>query len=219
MGDAAEEVATGKGKNLTVSDVFNALKEIAEDEGEGSVERKVKGMAKLLSELDPLSTRFVARIPVGKLRLGFSDKTILDALSWMENGDKSAKKALESFYNVRPDVGLLAKKVKEAGIEKATRGAKPEAGVPISPMLAQRLKSPKDMIKKMGEVAVEPKLDGLRLQIHFSRKGVKAYTRNLNETSWMFPELGDIKNHVNARDLILDVEAIGVDEARQKVGN
>ena len=85
---------------------------MAQDEGGGSVERKIEKMAEIISKLDPLSAKYVVRIPLGRLRLGFSDKTILDALSWMEFGDKSAKVLLDKAYQVTPDVGLLAKKVK-----------------------------------------------------------------------------------------------------------
>lgn len=217
---------------LSVTDVFERLLDIAKDEGERSVERKIEGMAKLLSELDPQSSRFIARIPVGRLRLGFSDKTILDALSWMERGDKSAKNKLESAYNVLPDVGLLAKQVMEKGIDKASRNVSPVIGVPLLPMLAQRLKSPAEMIEKMGEVSVEPKFDGLRIQLHYKKSGfpdvekgeatsnvVKAFTRNLNETSWMFPELEDIEKFIQANEVILDTEAVGVDEKRRTLAN
>ncbi len=219
LGNVAQELAKGKGRGLTVSHVYDELVEIAKDEGLGSQERKVKRTAKLLSELDPLSTRFVTRIPVGKLRLGFSDKTILDALSWMEKGDKSAKGDIEKAYYVTPDVGALAKKVKQVGIAKAASETTPVLGVPILPMLAQRIKSPAEMIKKMGKVGVEPKLDGLRIQIHFKRGFVKAYTRNLNETSWMFPELKNLGKYVKGSELILDTEAIGLDEKTKTLVN
>ena len=45
LGDVAYEVARGKGKGLTVSDVYGKLLEIAKDEGEGSQERKEEGKA------------------------------------------------------------------------------------------------------------------------------------------------------------------------------
>lgn len=219
LGNVAQELAKGKGRDLTVSYVYSELVEIAKDEGSGSQERKVKRTANLLSELDPLSVRFVARIPVGKLRLGFSDKTILDALSWMEKGDKSAKNEIEKAYNVSPDVGALAKKVKKTGIAKAVSETTPVLGIPILPMLAQRLKSPVEMVKKMGKVGVEPKLDGLRIQIHFKQGFIKAYTRNLNETSWMFPELKNLGKYVKGSELILDTEAIGLDEKTKALVN
>lgn len=219
-----------KTKDLSVKDVYERLTKIAEDEGEGSQERKIGETAKLLKEVDKLSARFITRIPIGNLRLGFSDKTVLDALSWMVRGDKSAKAELERAYFVLPDVGQLAKRVKKFGIKKATRNIKPKLGVPVLPMLAQRLKSPVEMIEKMGEVSIEPKFDGLRIQIHFksakkglppkvSAKGVfiKAFTRNMIETSWMFPELKGMDKSIKAREVILDTEAVGVDEKRKSL--
>ena len=88
LGLAAASIAQRKESkaqiiNLSVLDVYNKLLVVAQDEGEGSQERKIQKMADLLKIISPLSAKFVARIPVGKLRLGFSDKTVLDALSWM----------------------------------------------------------------------------------------------------------------------------------------
>jgi len=231
LGGVAQDLASGRGGNISVTEVYEKLLKVAEEHGEDSQERKVLGLAQILSLLDPLSSRYVTRIPLGRLRLGFSDKTILDALSWMEKGDKSAKNALERAYEVLPDVGLLAKEVKLKGIERATKDASPMLGMP---MLAQRLKSPSEMIEKMGEVAVEPKFDGLRISIHFKSKGfakdvteglksnndkVKAFTRNMNETSWMFPELKLAESFIKADEVILDSEAVGVDETRKILAN
>src|SRR3989344_2346242 len=124
----------------SVSEVYNELVKIAKIEGEGSVGHKTDSLAVLISKLDPLSAKFVVRIPLGRLRLGFSDKTLLDALSWMEAGDKSLKSQLDKAYEVIPDVGLLAKQVKELGVARATKDVMPIVGVPVMPMLAQRLK-------------------------------------------------------------------------------
>ena len=123
--------------------MYESLHKIALDEGLGSQERKIKETSKLLSKLDPLSARFVSRIPVGKLRLGFSDKTLIDALSWMETGDKSLSSKIERVYHLLPDVGTLAKNIKEKGVKKGIRGVSAKVGIPILPMLAQRLRSPK----------------------------------------------------------------------------
>jgi DNA ligase-1 len=222
----SKDLGSGEGqRSQSVLSVYKQLFAIASDEGQGSQERKIEKTAELLENLDSLSVKFVARIPVGKLRLGFSDKTILDALSWMETGGKNKKKKLETAYNVLPDVGLLAKNVKRGGIDRAVEKVSPMVGAPILPALAQRLKSPQDMIEKMREVVVEPKFDGLRIQIHYKKKGfdkdskVKAFTRNLNENSWMFPELKGVGKQINAEETILDTEAIGVDEQRKTLAN
>ncbi|MEK7470597.1 MAG: ATP-dependent DNA ligase [Patescibacteria group bacterium] len=211
LGNVAQSLAKAKGDNLSVNEVYGLLLSIAKDGGAGSVERKVSAMAKLLGKLDPLSARFVSRIPVGKLRLGFSEKTIIVALS---NGNKDAEIQIEEAYNIRPDIGYIAKLVKENKLESAS----PEVGVPIVPMLAQRLNSTNEMIDKMGEVAVEPKFDGLRIFIHYRRKGnfLKIFTRNMNAIDeGVFPELKDFGKYIKADEIILDTEAVGLDPKRQ----
>lgn len=223
LGEVAQELASKKGTNVSVNEIYEKLLAIAQEHGEESQERKINETANVLSLLDPLSARFVVRIPVGKLRLGFSDKTILDALSWMEVGDKSKKSKLERAYQVVPDVGLLAKRVKKYGIDHSVKDLKPVVGVPVLPMLAQRLKSPTEMIEKMGEVSVEPKFDGLRVLIHFKRqKGgdfIRAFTRNLNNVYDMFTELKEIGKYINAKEVILDSEAVGMDPEMMLIAN
>ena len=111
LGETAQRLAEKNkfnGKSLSIKEVHEKLIKVAQTSGEGSQEKKVKLLSDLIKSSDSLSVKFISRIPVGKLRLGFSDKTILDALSWMEKGDKSLKKDLEKAYQVLPDPGLLA---------------------------------------------------------------------------------------------------------------
>jgi DNA ligase-1 len=194
----------------SVSEVFEQLRLAAIEGGEGSQDRRVNKISEILKSVDPLSAKFITRIPLGKLRLGFSDKTIIDALSLKEKGDKSLSPRLKKAFEVMPDIGLLGKEMKLS--------PKPVLGIPVLPELAQRLNSPEMMIKKMGEVAVEPKFDGLRVQIHF-RRGPRAkhgeifaFTRNLHDITPMFPELNQMAEFVKADELILDSEVIGINE-------
>lgn len=212
LGNVGENFAKENLKGISVAEVYQRLLAIAKDSGEGSQERKVAGIAGLLKDLDPLSVRFAARIPVGRLRLGFSEKTIIDALAGRE---KELSKKIEEAYNIRPDIGYVARLVKENKLEEAS----PRLGVPVVPMLAQRLNSPSEMIKKMGEVAVEPKFDGLRIFIHYRKKDdfLKIFTRNMNSIpERTFPELSEIGKYIKADELILDTEAVGVDPARER---
>lgn len=224
LGDVALFLSGKKGikGDLSVEKAYNLLVEIARDEGEGSQERKINKLSEILLSLGGDSAKFVIRIVLGKLRLGFSDKTILDALSWFEANDKSLKPLLEKAYSVLPDVGILSLQVKKLGVKGASESISPQVGVPVLPMLAQRLKDPREMIQKMKKVGVEPKIDGLRIQIHLlkGKNGfVKAYTRNLNEVSWMFPELNKIGDSIKSQAVILDSEAVGVDEKRKKLAD
>lgn len=213
--------------------IYDQLLEIAQDEGVGSVERKIRGFADLLEHLDPLSVRYITRMPMGALRLGFSDMTILDALSWMEKGDKSLRKEIEYAFNVSADIGLIACEFKRKG-PSGIRHLSLAAGIPVRPQQAERLPSSEDIINKLGSAAVEYKLDGFRAQIHvvsgdqsfaigykqktqlllgpnqLNRK-VMVFSRSLENTTHMFPEIVEEIRKLNVKSVILDGEAIGYD--------
>lgn len=214
IGVVAEKFASefGGSKNLSVTQVFETLLSVAGDNGEGSQDRKVEKLADLLKSLDARSVRFVSRFPIGNLRLGFSEKTVIDALA-QTSGVKASD--IEGAYNIRPDIGYISRLVKE----KQLKNAKPTLGVPVVPMLAQRLNSATEMVKKMGVVSVEPKFDGLRIFIHYRKKDkfLKIFTRNMNSIDVStFPELKEVGDFIKAEEVILDTEAIGIDEKREK---
>ncbi len=202
---------TSQNLKLNIDEVYQRLQGIAQEMGEGSVERKIKKMSQLLVELDPLSAKYVVRITLGLLRLGFSDMTILDALSWMLTGDKSRRLDIESAYNVRADVGQIATFIKFKGL-KSLKSLKAQLGTPIIPALCQRLPNAEEMVEKMGQVAVEPKYDGQRLQIHLKSGKINIFTRNLDNVTQMFPDIAQaVRQEVKAKSAILDGEAVGID--------
>jgi DNA ligase-1 len=202
---------------LTV--VFQVLTEIALEEGTGSQERKINNLAKLFRQLDPTSVKYVVRIVLGKLRLGFSIMTMIDALSWARYGDKSDSAQLEQAYQKKADIGKLAQGYLQADSnETATKfleGYELELGVPVLPALCQRLNTSQEIIEKMGKVIVEPKYDGLRAQLHFDLSGAQStslvFTRSLEDVTQMFPELEEIASHLTVSNCIFDAEAIAYD--------
>jgi len=225
LGLVAEELAQKKGgkkeaSSLTVEELYAKLLEIAQDAGEGSQERKIRKMAALLKLLSPLEARFFVRIPLGRLRLGFSETTLLDAFSWLLSGDKCWREKIEAAYNRRADIGFIAKTIKQKGIE-GLEEIKIVLGTPVLPSLCQRLPTAEEMIKKTAPqegdlVAVEPKYDGTRLEVQFRRDGqpqVWMFTRNLENVAAMFPDIAEaIPKEINAQAAILDGEVIGVDK-------
>src|SRR3989344_5610107 len=214
----------GKRKEIAIAGVFSQLKEVAQSSGAGSQEKKLELLANLISKADPLSSRYIVRIPLAKLRLGFSDMTILDALSWMETGGKSKRKEIEKAYNVRPDLGFIAQRVKEKGVT-GLRSVTPQPGTPILMARANRLTSAQDIILKLGKCAVEYKYDGLRLQVHYvSGKGnpstalrsegergklVRMYSRNLEDITPMFPDIAEaVTKQIKADEIIFEGEVV-----------
>lgn len=217
LGIVSEALYKGVDKKLSVSEVYTALRDIAECGGAGSQEQKINLVSTLLQRVDNLSARYIVRIPLDKLRLGFSDMTIIDALSTMLSGDKSLRDAIESSFNVYPDMGYIAVQLKKHGV-KGLSHVTAKVGAPILSALCSRLPTADEMIEKMRMVSVEPKYDGVRVQIHYQRHGgihktvkVTSYSRNLEKTSEMFPELLDIGTQLVADDVILDAEAVGKD--------
>src|SRR3989344_2661761 len=136
-------------RRLTVDEVFAKLLEIAKFSGEGSVEKKITTLSDLLKKLDPISAKHVVNIPLGTLRLGIGDPTVLDALSLAKKGDKYLRPVLESAYNKTSDLGYVAETFYKKG-EKGLSSIKLIVGKPVRPALAERLPSAEEAIKRLG---------------------------------------------------------------------
>ena len=218
IGTAAEELLGKKrqvtlySEGLTLKRVYDTLLRISGTTGSGSVESKVRELVSLLNDAQPLESKFIMRTVTGQLRLGVADYTVLDAAATAFLGGKEHRGKLERAYNVHPDLGLIVEKAAEegiAGIEKV----RVQTGIPIRPMLAERLDSARAIVKKMGEKTVvsEYKLDGERLQIHKAGKDVKLFSRRLEVISGHYPDALDlVRIYVKAKDAILEAEVVAV---------
>lgn len=198
-------------REMTIHEVFIALERLANCSGDGSNEMKVGILSGLISQLDSRSCRFLVRIPQGMMRLGFSDMTIIDAYSWMLNGTKEYRPAIEGAYHVRPDLGYIGQLIKKEGME-GIKKVTPHLFTPIIMMRAERLSSGEEIVDQIGLCAVEPKYDGFRLQIHYKKKTgeVRLYSRNLEDVSYMYPDIVmGVQQEIKADEIIFEGEAIG----------
>lgn len=197
-----------KNGKLTIEEVFIALTKIAKTTGEGAVEKKISTLASLLEKVDGVVAKHLVRIPLGTSRLGIGDPTILDAWAKLKLGDKSKRKLLESAYNKVSDLGLIGETLWNKGV-KGVLGLDVQVGVPLRSELCERMTDPKAILEKYGVAHVSPKYDGFRVQIHKARSAVRLFSRNLKETTAMFPDIveGTLKQ-VKAKSVILDAEAL-----------
>ena len=94
---------------LSVEKVFANLLKIASAEGSGSQGLKIKLLAELLNSSSPIEAKYIIRIPLGSLRLGIGDPTIMDslAINLIEEAKKDKKLVKE-----------IEKKLKEKKQEK-----------------------------------------------------------------------------------------------------
>lgn len=209
LGLVAEGLAAEKrGKGLTLHQVYDGLLAVSRSSGTGSVAGKRGQLVQLLYRTGPLGARYLVRVAQGRLRLGVGDQTILEALALGALGDRRHKPLLEHAYNVRPDLGDLARLAFAGGTRRLATIA-PEPGIPVRPALAQRMPSAEAIIEKLGPVWLEPKYDGLRLQLHRNGTRIWVFSRRLENVTASFPDLvAALKRQVRSTRVILEGEAV-----------
>lgn len=212
LGETAEELVKGKGQNLTVKKVYEELMDVARTSGAGSVEKKVGFLSNLLKGFSSKEAKYIARFVIGRLRLGVGDPTVLEALA-LGQGDRSLRPELERAYNLCSDLGLVAKTLLEKGMDSVKK-FHVRVGYPIRMALCERLPSSEDIIEKIGKAAVEAKYDGFRVQIHKDKNHIEMFSRNLERTTHMFPEIKEaVKNFITADTAIIEGEALAYNES------
>jgi DNA ligase-1 len=197
---------------LTVDTVYDTFDKIAHATGSGSVDTKIRLLTSLLNDASPKEGKFIARMAVGKLRLGVADMTVLDALAIAYCGDKSAREPIERAYNLSSDLGHVATVVAKDGLA-GVRKFKITIGRPIRPMLCERLPSAKEILEKLGGVgAAEYKYDGLRVQAHITPKEIHLFSRRLENITDQFPDVARLlQKSLKAREVIVEGECVAVD--------
>jgi DNA ligase 1 len=224
MGLVAEQVSKQAGivsTILNVDDVFQGLKTIAQASGKGTVEKRISLLTDLLKKVDGLSAKYLVRILLGNLRLGIGDSTILDALATAKFNDTKKRKLLEGAYNKTSDLGLIARTLWQHPMAEdalqAVAQLDVQVGKPIRSELAERLPDAETVIKKMGVVDAQYKYDGFRTQIHKDGNHVSIFSRNLENLTYMFPEIVEgTRKQVQADSVILDAESLAYNPASEE---
>jgi DNA ligase 1 len=220
LGTAVEQLLEAKTQSvlekdrLKVEDVYSGLDRIARSTGSGSIEAKIRQLTGLLSKASPVEAKYLIRTSLGRLRLGVADMTILDALAQAFAGGKDSRAVLEHAYNRSSDLGLLAKTVAVGGIREV-KSFKIMVGIPVRPMLAERLPDAKTILAKMnGAASAEYKYDGLRIQAHIFPKGIAMFSRRLENITDQFPDVQQLLTKgVAAKEVVLEGETVPIDSS------
>ncbi|GAA0525343.1 DNA ligase-1 [Halorubrum aquaticum] len=137
-----------------------------------------------------------------------------------EDGDAAnratdeAYAAVERALQVTNDYGHVARLAREEGIE-GLNGERIRVGRPVQAMLAQA-GTAADAVDSFGEVAVETKFDGARVQIHYAPGpdgfGPRLYSRNMDDVTDALPEIVEYVADRVEVPVVLDGEVVAVDD-------
>jgi len=222
-------------ETLTIKNVFNSLQGLFEITGEGSVDKKIQEVAKLLSNANPSEAKYLIRTVLENLRAGAGEGVLRDALVYafvtkdelkhLKEGisDEARKKFNQAAEKVRHgldvkndfgEVALILKKQGLEGLEEVSLNI----FNPIKAMLFQKAEGLEDAFETVGKpCAFEYKVDGFRMQVHKQGDKIKLYTRRLDDVSNQFPDVVKaIKENVKSKSCILDCEIIGINKKTGK---
>nr|WP_218886003.1 ATP-dependent DNA ligase [Kineococcus aurantiacus] len=196
--------------SLTVLDVDARFEAIAALAGAGSRGRREAAVGDLFAAATAQEQRWLRGVVTGELRQGALDALVQDA---------AARVAGVPAEDVRR-AAMLAGSTVEAVVAALRGGAAELAGFglrvgrPVLPMLAASATTVAEAVAGFaGPVAVDTKLDGVRVQVHRRGGEVRIATRTLEDVTARLPEVVQVVAQLPGGDLVLDGEALVLDAA------
>ena len=200
---------------LTITEVDHALETMSRLEGPGSTTRRRDHLDALFIRATEREQEFLRGLMTGEVRQGALDGVLLDAI---------AEAFAVPLAEVRRAAMLgassasVARALAEDGVAGLDR-FRMTPGSPVRPMLAASAPDvPAAMADRSAEVAVDGKLDGIRLQAHLSteegERRVRLFTRSLDDITSRLPEVVEVVLDLPAESAILDGEALVMRDGR-----
>ncbi|HSK25251.1 MAG TPA: ATP-dependent DNA ligase [Egicoccus sp.] len=195
--------------SLTVADVDTTLQAIADVEaGTGSRTRRLDLLADLLGRATGHEQDFLRRLVLRELRQGALAGLLTQAIAAAAGLPEASVRRAAMLTGDLRRTAVAALTEGEAAL--AEFGL--EVGTALQPMLAQTAASVAEAMADLGEVAVDAKLDGARVQVHRDGDEVRVFTRNLLEVSQRLPDVVAAARSLPVTSVVLDGEALALDE-------
>ena len=208
---SASETAAGT-KTLSIAEVDHCLAMVAGIRGAGSAAQRATALRELFSRATPAEQAFLLRLLVGELRQGALLGVMVDAIAAAANLP-AAQVRRAAMYS--KSLGAVARVALLEGADALGR-FRLELFSPVAPMLAQTAADVAEALRELaGEVALDWKMDGARIQVHKVADDVRVYTRGLNEVTGAVPEIVEEVRGFSVHTLVLDGEAIAFDAAER----
>jgi DNA ligase-1 len=191
--------------SLDLLAVDSALAALAEVKGGGSELRRRGQLQALLALATADEQRYLRDLLLGGLRQGALEGIVLDALA---RASGVSLDRIRRAVMLAGDIPRVARALLESG-ESALDEYSIRLFRPVHPMLAQPAPDVETAFAESdGELALEYKLDGARIQVHKRGEDVRVYTRTLNDVTASVPEVVAAVRAMVADLLILDGEVI-----------
>jgi DNA ligase-1 len=193
--------------SLVVADVDAAFARAADASGPGSVAVRRDALASLFGRATDDEQRFLVLLAGGELRQGALAGIMVDAVARAADVPGPAVRRAAMLAGDLPVVARTAITEGAVGLDTFRL----EVGRPLQPMLAKTATSVADAMEQLGgDVAVDWKLDGVRVQVHRDGDDVAVFTRTLDPITDRVPEVVEAVRAMPVRSIVLDGEAIAL---------
>lgn len=204
--------APADASTLTVQEVHDTFGEISAVSGSGSKTRRTALVAGLFARATVDEQAYLRKLVTGELRQGALDGLMLEAIAVAADVPAPAVRRASMLCGATIPVAVAALTEGLSGLA----GFGLEVGRPLRPMLASSAPHVAEAFAKAGPggetVAVDCKLDGIRIQVHKYDGRVAVFTRTLDEITDRVPEVLEAVAELPAKSLVLDGEAIALNE-------
>jgi len=194
------------GEPLTLAGLDQALSELAKEQGQGSAERRARGLRALLERAEPPGREFLFALLTGEVRQGALDGLVLEAIAKAAALPAAEVRQASMFA---PSIGALARAALEEGSAGLARFSL-QLLSPVAPMLANPAEDAEEALERLGEAAFEYKVDGVRLQVHRAGDEVRVFTRHLQDITARVPEVVEWARALPVREALVEGEAIAL---------
>ena len=195
---------------LAVLEVHESFDAIAAHAGAGSQAARAAAVAELFGRATADEQTWLRGVVTGAVRQGALDALVQEAVAAAASVPLASVRRAAMLAGSTTAVAVAALN----GGEEALAGFGLEVGRPVLPMLASSAPDLEAALTKAGggELAVDVKLDGIRIQVHRSGDDIRIATRTLEDITHRLPEVVEVVRGLPARSLVLDGEAIALDE-------
>jgi DNA ligase-1 len=201
--DAPDPAAT---PTLTVAEVDAAFERIGRQAGPGSQAERRRLLGELFGRATAGEQKFLVGLLSGELRQGALEGVMVEAIA--KAAEVPAAEVRRALM-LRGSLGPVAAAALTDGVP-GLRAFHLEVGRPVQPMLASTAPTVEAALERVGEAAVEWKLDGVRVQLHKDGDEARVFTRTLDDVTARVPEVVERLAALGVRSAVLDGELIAL---------